>query len=123
MRSTLIALLLLCESAMAHQWSPTYPELKPHYVGGTYVANMRLFNARNDVRFYEIEVFTADWQPMSFAANNKLIQIDTHKTLNVDVYIRKQDRNRVTYICTRSRTRKQDAEATVVASRVCSKVK
>ena len=124
MRSTLIALLLLCSGyVQAHQWSPTYPKLEPYYMANVYVAKMKLFNARTDVTYYEIQVFDANWRTLPFASKEKLIKIATHETKNVDVFIRKQDRDRVTYICTQSKIKREDAKATVVASRICSKVK
>lgn len=123
MRSTLIILLLLSESVMAHQWWPTYPKLEPHYIGNTYVAKMKLFNARTDVEYYQVQVYDDQWYELPFVSKPKLIQIDVHKTKSVNVYVRQADLDKVTYICTRSKTKKEDADATVVTSRICSKVK
>lgn len=108
---------------MAHQWSPTYPKFRPYHISGVYVANMILFNARKDVSYYQLEVFDGEWNPITFASKAKLIKAPLHSTTNVDVYIHKSKLKIVKYICTRSMVKKEDARDTVVASRICSKVK
>jgi hypothetical protein len=108
---------------MAHQWWPTYPKLERHYMGDLYVAKMKLFNARTDVEYYELQVFDSDWSKIPFASKSKVVQVSAHATKSVNIYVRGLDLDRVTYICSQSKTKKEDAEATVVSSRICSRVK
>ena len=107
----------------AHQWTPTYPELTPSYVEGILEAKMVLFNKREEVEYYEIDVFDAEWNPIPFASQSKLVQIRYLETKAVSVFIRKQDQKRAMYICTRSRLKKDDVKSTVISSRICSKIK
>jgi hypothetical protein len=54
--------------------TPTYPVLDSSYINGVVVAKMKLFNRRNDVEYYQIEVFTKDWKPINFVnLNSKYI--------------------------------------------------
>lgn len=116
-------LLLIGGHTDAHQFTPTYPKLEQSMVPDILQARMELFNRREEVEYYELEVWDSDWKPVPFASENKLIQIDYLQTKKVTVYIRKKDAKRVTYICTRSRLRKESTQHTVISSRVCSKVK
>jgi hypothetical protein len=116
-------MLTLCGYASAHQWLPTYPELKQSYVPGVLKVDMELFNARKDVRFYELLVYDANFEPISFASTEKIVEVNYLKRKNIEIFIREQDRSRVTYICSKSKLLKGTGPATVVSSRVCSKIK
>lgn len=118
-----VMLMLLCGHASAHQWTPTYPKLQPSYVEGVLEAKMVLFNRRPDVEYYEIGVYDSVWNPIPFASAQNLINIKYLETKRISVYIRVQDRDRVTYICTRSRLKSSDTTSTVISSKICSKVK
>ena len=122
MYRTLI-LLLLCGSAMAHEFTPTYPELRPSYVPGVLRAEMFLFNARKDVRYYEISVYDKDWNTVPFAGPEKVIPIAHLERKKIDVYIRQADRDRVVYICSRSKILTGMKQSTVVSSKICSKIR
>jgi hypothetical protein len=84
---------------------------------------MELFNKRKDVEYYELGVFDSDWGPVSFASESRLINIKYLETKQVNVYVRKEDIKRVTYICTESKIKKQDVQNTVISSKICSKVR
>jgi hypothetical protein len=108
---------------LAHQFTPTYPKFVPSFVDGIFSTRMELFNKRQDVEYYELEVYDANWKPLLFASENKLINIRYLETKSVNVYVKFQDLSRVVYICTESRLRKQDVRDTVISSKICSKVK
>ena len=55
----------------AHEMTPTYPVLDSSYINGVVVAKMKLFNRRNDVEYYQIDVFTKDWKPVKFATTTR----------------------------------------------------
>lgn len=116
-------LLVLSSWASAHEMTPTYPKLVPSHVEGIYVAKMTVFNRRQDVQYYELGVFDGKFSPIPFTAAYKVIKLNYLRKVNLDVYIREQDINKVVYICSQSKLRKDDSVRTAVASRICSKVK
>jgi len=59
----------------AHEMTPAYPVLNSSYINGVVVAKMKLFNRRQDVDYYQIDVFTEDWNPVSFATTDKLLKV------------------------------------------------
>ena len=115
-----VILFLLAFPAYAHEMVPTYPKLKPSHVDGVSKAEMELFNKRKDVEFYEIGVFTEDWQPIPFVSAYRMAHVRYLGHLKFDVYIRKADADRATYVCSQSKLR-GDGTGTLLASRICSK--
>lgn len=108
---------------LAHQFTPTYPQFTASFVEGVLTTKMEIFNKRRDVEYYELGVFTQDWEPVTFAAADKLLHVRYLETKKLNIYVRAEDLKRVTYICTESRLRKEDVTDTVVSSKICSKVK
>lgn len=123
LRYALLCMILIGGSVRAHQFTPTYPVLGPSFVSGVMQTRMMLFNKRQDVEYYEVGVFTEKWEPVPFATENRFIQVKYLQTKPVNVYVRSEDAARTVYICTESRMRQGDAVGTVIASRICSKVK
>lgn len=121
----LLAILFftLCGPVLAHQFTPTYPQFTSSYVDGVLSTKMELFNKRKDVEYYELSVFTKDWEPVSFASEGRIIRVKYLETKKLNVYIKVEDLKNVSYICTESRLRKEDVRDTVISSRICSKVK
>ena len=117
------AAFVFSTSAAAHELTPTYPEFKPSYVEGVAVTTMSIWNRRQDVSYYEIQVFDQDWNPIQFAAEAKLIQMSYLEKKNFQIYLRESDLNTVEYICTVSKLLTKDVESTGVTSRICSRVK
>jgi hypothetical protein len=103
--------------------TPAYPKLKPSYVEKVSVTTLKLFNRREDVNYYEIEVFTGEWKPVPFATKSKVIKVNLNKTKSFDVYIRSVDIKKVVYICTVSKLHPGKKQITLVSSRICSKIK
>lgn len=121
-----IILFLACTiggAANAHQFTPTYPQFTASFMEGVLHTRMELFNKRRDVEYYELDVFDSTWRPITFVSDSKLIYIKYLETKKVNIYIKAQDVKRVTYICTESRIRREEATATVISSKICSKVK
>ena len=121
--SLVLSFCLIGVPLQAHQFTPTYPKFVPAFVDGILSTRMELFNKRQDVEYYELDVYDANWKALPFATENKLINIRYLETKSVNVYIKAQDLSRIVYICTESRLRKQDTKDTVVSSKICSKVK
>jgi hypothetical protein len=109
--------------ALGHQFMPAYPKLEPSYVDGILMTKMELFNSRNDVEFYELSVFDAEWNSVPFATEERIVNIEYLKRKTIEIYIREQDRSKAVYICSKSKIRPSNIQATVVSSRICSKIK
>lgn len=123
MKYLLVIMLLVTTQAIAHEMVPTYPKFGPSYMQGLQKTTMTMFNKRNDVEYYEIAVFTEEWEPIPFVSEYKVFKIPYLSTVTFDIYVRDEDKKRVTYICSRSKLRKADVTRTGVNSRICSKVK
>jgi hypothetical protein len=114
---------LLSSAALSHEMTPTYLKLQPSYVEGIYETSVSVFNRRDDVQYYEVGVFDKDFNTIPFKTVYKIIKVDYLSQVNVDVYIRSQDVNRMVYVCSQSKLRKDNITKTAVASRICSKIK
>lgn len=109
--------------ANAHQFLPTYPKFEPSFVQGVVQTKMELFNRRKEIGFYEVGVFDKDWNKIPFATESKIIQINYLERKNIIVYLKKEDLNQALYICTESKIKREDIQATSIASKICSKIK
>lgn len=107
----------------AHEWTPTYPTFKYSEFEGVMKTTMTLFNKRSDVQYYMIGVFDENFNPIPFASDTPLVQINYLERKSMDIYIRKVDIDKVTYICTVSKLVKSDVESSGIHSRICSKVR
>lgn len=107
----------------AHEMTPAYPKLVPSFMDGIYRTELKLFNRRRDVEYYQIQVFDRNWQPIQFAAQNRLINLKYLGQEKFDVYIRKKDMDRITFICTESKLNTDNGNSTVIASRICSRIR
>lgn len=110
-------------TAKAHEWTPTYPKLVPSYVDGVLRARMQIYNNRKDIEYYEISVYDENWNPIKFAVSDRIVRVRHLQRKTIDVHIRKQDEEKATYICTRSKILSDIQKGTNVASRICSKIK
>ena len=116
-------LMAACSEASAHDMTPTYPKLRPSHLDNVYVTEMEMFNKRADVEYYEIGVFDKDFNPIPFVSKYQVVKLRYLGHVNFEVYIRKEDVGRATYVCSTSKLRKDDSVRTVVSSRICSKFK
>ena len=124
MRFVMILSLVLCSVGLkAHEWTPTYPELTQSYVESVLVTEMELWNGRPDVEYYQINVWDSDWNPVPFAVAQRIIRVKYLSRASVNVYVRKSDSERVTYICSKSKLVKDSGTKALIASRICSKIK
>lgn len=125
MRIMFVILLWMLSSAqvLGHEMTPTYPKLRPSYMDGLFVLDMKLFNRREDVKYYEIQVFDGDWNPIPFATPEKLIKVDYLGKKDFELYIRERDAEKLEYVCSVSKLLKSDVESTGITSKICSKIK
>jgi len=122
-RYVIALMMVLSCSANAHQFLPTYPKFQNSFVEGVVYTKMELFNKRKEIGFYELGVFDEDWNSIAFATESKIIRVNYLETKYINVYIKKEDLKRAVYICTESKIRKEDIQATSIASKICSKIK
>ena len=125
MRTFIMSLMMvsLMSTANAHEMTPTYPKLEASHLDGVVKATMSMFNKREDVEYYEIGVFDSEFKPVPFVTSYNIIKLDYLGHVTFDVYIRKDDIGKATYVCSRSKLRKDNKVRTAVASTICSKFK
>ena len=124
MRALVILILVLNGGyASAHQWTPTYPKLKPSHITGVYTTKMELFNSRREINYYSVGVFTKEWTKVPFAASPKLIRVQYLDKKIVEVYLHKKDKDQAYYICSKSKILSTVKDPSIIASRICSKIK
>ena len=117
-----VLFLLLSFSTSAHEMTPAYPEVKPSHVAGVVKVEMSLFNSREEIEWYQIELFDLNWTNMPFASSYRIINIGYKERKSFDVYIRKADMDEAVYLCTTSKVRKSSKSRTLVTSRICSRL-
>ena len=105
-----------------HEMTPAYPILKPTYVSGVVKAEMSLFNSREDVQYYQIDLFDLNWMNIPFSTTYRIMKVEYKEHKAFDVYIRKRDMPEAVYLCTTSKVRKTDQSRTLISSRICSRL-
>lgn len=114
--------LCLAAPVAAHDMTPAYPEVRPSHVAGVVRADMSLFNARSDVKYYQVEVFDEAWKNIKFSSPNRIMKVDHEERKDFAVYIRKVDMARAVYLCTTSKIVKDRGDKPMVASKICSRL-
>ena len=87
---------------------------------------MKLYNTRNDVDYYQIQVFDGYFNPIKFAINggqSDVVNVPFRKKRTVSVYVPSNAFSRVVYVCSRSMILREEETASLLSSRICSKVK
>lgn len=109
---------------VAHELTPTYPKLTPSYIPGVWSTHVVLWNARQEINYYKVDVLDADMQPLSFiSTGGDLKRVDYLGRAHIEVFVREEDKDKATYICTESKLKKGSVQRSLVASKVCSKIK
>jgi hypothetical protein len=118
-----IALLLLTLPAYAHEMTPAHLKWQVSHVEGVMKAELKMFNKRRDVEFYEIGVFDKDWQPVPFVSRYKVMRMPYLSHVEFDVYVSAMDSVVAEYVCSVSKLRENSDKKTMIASRICSRFK
>lgn len=116
------AFVLMSTAVAAHEMTPAYPKLHPSSVPQILQADLSLFNARDDVEYFAIEVFNGDWQPIAFASAQRVMHVPSGARKAFEVYIKQDDASRVVYVCTTSMLRAGQEDNAIVSSRICSRL-
>lgn len=106
----------------SHQFTPTYPLLQQSHMPNVLKVKMQLLNKRKDVSYYELEVLDKDSNPVEFAAQQNIIEVGFLQRKNIEVYIRRRDKDVAHYVCTRSKLLAGQEKASAVSSKICSKI-
>ena len=118
----LILLLLISFGVSSHQFTPTYPVLKQSHMRSVLKVEMQILNKREDVSYYELEVLDSQMKSVAFAATQKIVEVEYLKRKDVEIYIRSRDKDRATYICSRSKILSGQKKASAISSKICSKI-
>ena len=108
--------------ATSHEMTPAYPEVKPSHVKNVVKVEMSLFNSREEIQYYQIELFDLNWTNIPFATQYRIINIGYKQRKSFDVYIRKSDMDEAVFLCTTSKVRKTNKSRTLISSRICSRL-
>ena len=106
----------------AHEMTPAYPKLKPSHVSGVMKVQLSLFNQREDVKYYQIELFDLDFNSIPFSSTYRIMKVGHKERRDFEVYIRRSDLNNPLYVCTISKVVKSRGTRTLISSRICSKI-
>lgn len=114
---------VLSASAMAHEWTPTYPKLSMSHLENVWTTRMKLFNSRKGIDYYDVSVFDQEWNAVPFAVLMNPMSVKYLETKYIDIYIRDKDKGRAVYICSKSKLYAIDTTKPMLFSRICSKIK
>jgi len=123
MRYIMALLLVLSGPVWGHSWTPTYPKFEQSWADGIYQVNMTLWNSRADVNYFTFDVFDENFNHVPWAAYERTTHVAYLERKIINIYIRKEDLDRVVYICSRTQIVKRKDTASLVSSRICSKIK
>ncbi len=113
---------LVTFGASAHEMTPAYPELKASHIKNLVKVEMSLFNSREEIKYYQIDLFDLNWMNIPFSTTYKIIKVDYKEHKAFDIYIRKKDTPEAVYLCTTSKVKRTNTSRTVIASRICSRL-
>jgi len=113
---------LVTFGASAHEMTPAYPEVKTSHVKDVVKVEMSLFNSREEIRYYQIDLFDLNWMNIPFSTTYRIMQVEYKEHKSFDVYIRKRDMPEAVYLCTTSKVRKTNQSRTLISSRICSRL-
>jgi hypothetical protein len=125
MRYIMLMWVFMSGYVSAHEWTPTYPKAETSHIPNILKVEMKLFNSREDVLYYEIGVFDKDWNPKPFAliGGETFVKVEYQQTKWFDVFIRNKDIDSVVYICSKSKLFEEEYTKPMFFSRICSKLK
>jgi len=118
-----LVFVLFSGLANAHEQVPTYPKWERGIYPGVYQTTIEIFNKRKDVEYYEIGLFDEEWKPIYFVADYKVIQLKYLSSASIDIFVAKDNVERVEYVCSRSKIRKGTSTRPAISSRICSRFK
>ena len=76
---------VLSASAMAHEWTPTYPKLAMSHMKDVWTTRMKLFNSRKGIDYYDVSVFDQEWNAVPFAVLMNPMNVKYLETKYIDI--------------------------------------
>ena len=64
----------------AHEMTPAYPEVKMSHVKNVVKVEMSLFNSREEIKYYQIDLFDLNWMPIPFSTTYRIMKVDYKET-------------------------------------------
>ena len=119
----IFCLMLVTSNVVAHEMTPTYPKLSPAYVQGVVKTSVEMLNRREDVAYFEMNVYDKDWYDIPFVSASQIVHLEYLKRASVDLYINVEDADRAVYICSTSMLKGDKRNQSIMASKICSKIK
>lgn len=113
---------MISSSAIAHEQTPTYATWSPSHIEGVVKTEIKIFNKRDDVDYFEIGVFTPDFESLSFVTTWNIIEIGYLETKVIDIYMTEANSISAQYICSISKIRSGDLDQTGIESQICTKL-
>tara|TARA_B110000908_G_C10149026_1_gene400444 strand:- start:399 stop:785 length:387 start_codon:yes stop_codon:yes gene_type:complete len=117
-----IAFMGWATAISGHEMTPAYPILKPSHVVGIVKAEMSLFNSREEVQYYQIDLYDLNWKNIPFSTTYRIFKVGYKERKNFVVYIRESDLDEATYLCTTSKIKRRAESATIISSKICSRI-
>ena len=102
--------------------TPAYPEVKVSHVKNVVKVEMSLFNSREEIKYYQIDLFDLNWMNIPFSTTYRIMKVEYKEHKAFDVYIRERDMPEAVYLCTTSKVRKANQSRTLISSRICSRL-
>ena len=119
-----VTAFMLPLSVSAHEMTPTYFDITPSFIDGVSRIEMSIFNKREDVRYYEIQVFDDEWNLIeSRTGRNNLVQLEYLEKKVIDIYISESQEENVELVCSVSKILSADVDSSALRSRICSRIR
>ncbi len=118
-----LLLILISANSIAHEQTPTYGSWSPAHIEGVVKTEIEIFNKRSDVTFFEIGVFTPDWEYMTFVTSYNILEVKQYERKTAVIYMTEANSLGAEYICSVSKIRSSDQTQTALASQICTRLK
>jgi len=118
-----LLLILISTNLLAHEQTPTYAFWNPSHIQGVVKTEIEIFNKRNDVTYFEIGVFDADWNMQNFVTSWNILEVKQYERKTAVIYMTEANSLAAEYICSISKIRSSNQTQTALASQICTRLK
>ena len=120
---SLLLIAFVSLNTLAHEQTPTYATWTPSHIDKIVKTEIQIFNKRSDVDYFEIGVFSPDWEMLQFVTTWNIIEIAHLERKSIDIYMTEANAISAMYICSISKIRSTDQSSTGIATQICTKLK
>jgi len=118
-----LLLILISTNLLAHEQTPTYASWNPSHIQSVVKTEIEIFNKRNDVTYFEIGVFDADWNMQNFVTSWNILEVKQYERKTAVIYMTEANSLAAEYICSISKIRSSNQTQTALASQICTRLK